>query len=126
MLIRCKYSQFPQYLTTNKIYNSLSMLMDEKGNITHYEIVDDTGHNSTWLSHNFDAYVKKTKSECGRLGGLVILEKYGREYLRELGRKGAVALHKKYNLVPNGTSDFVLVDRQTNKIISKTIRGISL
>lgn len=59
------------------------------------------------------------KSEAGRKGGLKTLEKYGREYLSEIGRRGAAALWEKYQLVPVNMTEFAIVDRKTGKIVAR-------
>jgi len=56
-----------------------------------------------------------TKAEAGRLGGLATLKKYGRRHFKKLGKWGAHVMHATYRLDPIGQSDFVLVDRRTNK-----------
>lgn len=57
-----------------------------------------------------------------RLGGVAIREKYGMEYLRELGRRGALAYWKKYRLVPVGISEWHIVNRETGEVVG-TRRG---
>lgn len=59
--------------------------------------------------------VKKSKAEAGRLGGLATLKKFGRRYFKKLGKWGAHVMHATYRLDPLGQSDFVLVDRRTNR-----------
>jgi hypothetical protein len=46
-----------------------------------------------------------------RPGGLELFKKRGSEYMRVIGKHGAIALYKKYRLVPYGTSRFKLVLR---------------
>lgn len=54
-------------------------------------------------------------SKPGSAGGKALVAKRGREYMAEIGRRGAIALHARYRLVPIGTSDFALVDRETGQ-----------
>jgi general stress protein YciG len=35
-------------------------------------------------------------AEAGKKGGLIVLNKYGREFYRSIGRKGQKAMRKKY------------------------------
>ena len=58
-----------------------------------------------------------TKSECGKLGGLKTLSKYGNGYMKLIGKKGAEVFYKKYYLKPYGTSYFGIYDRKTNQLI---------
>lgn len=37
-----------------------------------------------------------TVNEAGRRGGLTVLTKYGRDYYMQLGRKGQLAMRRKY------------------------------
>lgn len=62
-----------------------------------------------------------TKTESGRLGGLTTAKKYGRSYMAELARRGAIAFHKKYRLVPINRNDFAIVNRLTGKTINTII-----
>ena len=65
-----------------------------------------------------------TKSEAGRKGGLNTVKKHGRDHMRALGRKGAKAFHEKYNLVPVGINDFLIVDKVTEIPCPKTLCGV--
>lgn len=65
--------------------------------------------------------VKRTKSQCGSLGGKATLEKYGHNYMKELAKLGARAMWEKYRLEPVGTSDYALIERATNTV--KKIRS---
>ena len=42
-------------------------------------------------------------NEAGRQGGLVVLNKYGKEFFAEIGRKGQKSLRKRY---PNMASEW--------------------
>jgi len=59
---------------------------------------------------------KLTKKQAGQKGGKSTFSKYGPEHMREIGRRGAVAMHAKYKLEPWGLNDFALVERETNVI----------
>lgn len=61
-----------------------------------------------------------TKQQAGHLGGCVTVQKYGKMYMRKLGKKGAVAFWLKYKLVPTGTSNFAIVNRETDVAIGYT------
>lgn len=58
-----------------------------------------------------------SKSEAGRLGGLATVAKFGRNYMRELGRKGAAEFWRKYSLKPYGQYQWAIVRREDNVII---------
>jgi hypothetical protein len=70
--------------------------------------------------------MKMTKAQAGALGGKSTARKYGRSYMADLARKGALAFHRKYKLVKIGTSDFSIVDRATGIATGKTINGLEL
>ena len=59
---------------------------------------------------------RMTKSEAGRLGGQATAKKHGTAHMKAIGRRGADATWAKYNLVPVGTSQYAMVDKQTNEI----------
>jgi len=59
-----------------------------------------------------------TKSEAGKLGGLATKEKYGVEYLKEIGSRGGRAMHDKYRMVPVNQNDFAYVDRVTGEVVA--------
>ncbi len=61
-----------------------------------------------------------TKQEAGSKGGKATVNKYGRQYMAEIGRRGAVELYRRYNLAPVDLNRFALVDRMTGKV--KAIR----
>lgn len=63
-----------------------------------------------------------TKKQAGRKGGLSTFQKYGREYMRNIGRRGAQTFWKRYSLKPVGTSHFAIVCRNTNKMVAFTSR----
>ena len=57
-----------------------------------------------------------TKQQAGKKGGLATVAKHGRDYMAKIGKRGAAALHERYNLTPYGIGDFALVDKQTGQI----------
>lgn len=63
-----------------------------------------------------------TKAEAGRLGGLATSRKYGPDYMAALGRRGAAAWHRKYNLIPYGVSGFAVQRRDTGEL-TKLLSG---
>lgn len=54
------------------------------------------------------------------------MNNHGVGYMRKIGKKGAKAFHAKYRLVKLSTSDFAIVDRETDIPTGKTIRGLTL
>lgn len=67
-----------------------------------------------------------TKSQAGQLGGKKTAAKYGADYMRELAKRGAKAMHLKYKLKPLGMGDFAIVDRLTGIPLPKTLSGAAL
>lgn len=57
---------------------------------------------------------KMTKSQAGRLGGLATFRKYGSGYMSRIGKRGAKSFWKKYKILPYKTSNYAIVDRETN------------
>jgi len=62
--------------------------------------------------------IHEQKAMAGRLGGLATVRKYGREYMRAIGKRGAAVLWERYSLQPWDTSGWALMERSTGKIIS--------
>ncbi len=62
------------------------------------------------------------KQQAGSLGGKATVAKHGRAYMRQLAVKGAAAFHARYHYVKHGTSDFLIVDRQTRRVVA-TLSG---
>lgn len=60
--------------------------------------------------------MKNQQQKAGRLGGLATVAKYGRDYMRRLGKWGAHRMHATYKLEPVGLNDFVLVHRETGEV----------
>lgn len=60
--------------------------------------------------------LSEKRKAAGSRGGRATVAKYGRPYMAEIGRRGAEALYRRYNLVPNGVAGWALVDRETNQV----------
>jgi len=67
---------------------------------------------------------KMSKKESARLGGLALVSKRGKEYMKQIGSKGGKATWKKYYLIPIGINDFAIVDKETHQPRSKTLAGL--
>ena len=63
------------------------------------------------------------KQDAGRLGSLKTAQKYGNKYMTELARRGAIAFHLKYRLVPVQLNNFAIVNRITGETVN-TINGV--
>jgi hypothetical protein len=59
---------------------------------------------------------KLTKKQAGQLGGLATVRKHGTDYMREIGRRGAVTLWKRYGLLPYQVSGWALVHKDTGEV----------
>ncbi len=57
-----------------------------------------------------------TKQQAGRLGGLATVQKHGRDYMVEIGKRGAKALWERYHLLPYQTSKYILVRKEDKPI----------
>ena len=66
-----------------------------------------------------------SKKQAGSLGGRSTVRKYGKAYMAMLASLGARAFHRKYKLTPVGQNDFLIVDRESGEINSKTLMGLS-
>ena len=60
--------------------------------------------------------LREKRAAAGSKGGKRTVKKYGKRYMRRLGRWGAHVMHSKYDLRPEGTSDFALVNKQTGEV----------
>ncbi len=60
-----------------------------------------------------------TKQQAASKGGQAVVKKYGREHMRGL----AYRWHAKYELRPYGHNDFLIVERATGRVNSKTLNG---
>ena len=65
-----------------------------------------------------DKQIEQRRS-AGRKGGKTVYEKYGSDYMAEIGRKGAARTHELYRFMPIGISSWVLVGRKDNRIYSE-------
>lgn len=61
---------------------------------------------------------KHTKRTAGQIGGRATLARYGPDHMRTIGRRGAATFWRRYSLAPVGLSDFAIVRRETNEVIS--------
>lgn len=59
-----------------------------------------------------------TKSQAGRLGGLSTVKNYGRGYMSIIGKRGARTTWTRYYLVPVGTSNFAMTNKQTGEVVA--------
>ena len=57
-----------------------------------------------------------TKREAGSLGGNSTVARYGKDYMQELGRKGAEKFWELYRLVPASISGWLIVNRETGEV----------
>lgn len=64
-----------------------------------------------------------TKAQAGALGGKMTARKYGPNHMRTIGRMGAIAFHAKYRLEPVNMDDFAIVERETGRVLPRTING---
>jgi len=60
--------------------------------------------------------LSRKRAEAGRRGGLATLAKYGAAHMKVIGAKGAKVFHSRYRLDPVGTSQFAIVNRETNEV----------
>lgn len=58
--------------------------------------------------------LSRKRVAAGRAGGLTTVRKYGNQYMRAIGRRGARVFHARYKLVAVFQDDFAIVDRETN------------
>jgi len=56
------------------------------------------------------------KREAGSKGGKMTVKRYGKRYMKKLGRWGAHRMHATYRLEPTGLNDFALVHRETGEV----------
>ncbi len=61
---------------------------------------------------------KMTKAQAGSLGGKATVAKYGREYMREIGKRGYKVTVSKYVKLPANLSQWVMVRKSDNKVIA--------
>ena len=59
-----------------------------------------------------------TKKQAGALGGKQTFAKYGKSHFQAIGKRGAMVTWTRYTLKPVSESQYAMVNRETNKIIS--------
>jgi hypothetical protein len=62
--------------------------------------------------------MKHTKQSAGALGGRATVKKLGRDHMSTIGARGAAVTWSRYSLKPVNESQYAMVHRETNKIIS--------
>jgi hypothetical protein len=62
--------------------------------------------------------LREKRAAAGRAGGLTTVRRYGNEYMRTIGRRGAEVFHSRYMLVPIMQDDFAIVNRETKLTIA--------
>lgn len=58
------------------------------------------------------------KKQAGSKGGRATVAKHGREHMAKIGKAGAKTTWTRYSLKPVNESQYAMVERATNKIIS--------
>jgi general stress protein YciG len=56
------------------------------------------------------------KRLAGRKGGLATYEKYGKEHMAEIGKRGAKVTWSRYTLLPYRQSQWAMVNRETGHV----------
>lgn len=71
--------------------------------------------------------LSEKKAIAGSKGGRTTVKRYGKRYMRRLGRWGAHVMHSLYRLEPVELNDFAIVHRETGEIKAflsgKALRG---
>ena len=62
--------------------------------------------------------MKHTKQTAGSKGGHATVAKHGIEHMQKIGARGAATTWSRYTLKPVNESQYAMVHRETNKIIS--------
>ena len=57
-----------------------------------------------------------TKQEAGSMGGLATVRKYGRDYMVNIGKRGAKTLWQRYSLLPYQLNKYALIDRSSGEV----------
>ncbi len=60
--------------------------------------------------------LSEKKAAAGRKGGRTTVKRYGKRYMRRLGRWGAHVMHSMYDLMPTDLNDFALIHRETGEV----------
>ena len=58
----------------------------------------------------------KKRAAAGAKGGKKTVKRYGKRYMKKLGRWGAHCMHSTYALEPVALNDFAIVHRETGLI----------
>lgn len=56
------------------------------------------------------------RREAGSRGGKKTVKRYGKRYMKRLGKWGAHVMHATYRLQPVDRNDFALVHRETGEV----------
>ena len=67
-----------------------------------------------------DNFLNAKRREYGRRGGMATYSKHGRDHMQKIGRRGAAVFWKRYTMRPLGTSDFAIIERETDQVIAVT------
>ncbi len=59
-----------------------------------------------------------TKQQAGSKGGQATFTKYGKSHMQTIGKRGAAVTWTRYELRPVNQSQYAMVHRETNKIVS--------
>jgi hypothetical protein len=59
--------------------------------------------------------LSEKRAEAGRKGGRVTVKRYGKRYMRRLGKWGAHRMHSTYKIKPLGQCEYALVHRVTGE-----------
>ena len=60
--------------------------------------------------------LSEKRAKAGRRGGKQTLKLYGVKHMKKIGAAGAKTTWSRYGLKPVGTSQFAMVDRETNEV----------
>jgi hypothetical protein len=60
--------------------------------------------------------VDQTKAAAGSKGGKQTVKRYGKRYMRRLGKWGAHRMHSTYSIEPVGTCQYALVHKETRLV----------
>ncbi len=59
-----------------------------------------------------------SKRQAGSIGGRVTVQRYGRGYMSQIGKRGNVSLRERYRLTVVEQSGYALVEKATGKIVA--------
>jgi hypothetical protein len=62
--------------------------------------------------------IHEKRAAAGRKGGLATVNKHGKEHMREIGKRGAAELWRRYQLVPAALTGWGLIDRATGAVVA--------